>query len=209
MPTKDGFTAGQLVQKAAQDTTKYDALEVGEALADEVLKNVWECVDKHIPILGVSQFCVVMLMCDDHVLVNAKRRKFYAWPFLPSPRPRQTVFHYDGNTDTISRLWSLPTEKMMAVLSETTGVAKEWEDTKRWVDAFYAPFEGSKTTFHQFIRSQSGVNMMSEKEYCKTLAGNKVSSEAHDQIDTLLPETFDFFKPFEPKVVNSSKAILH
>jgi hypothetical protein len=189
--------AGELSKIASLDSTKYDYLEVGYALSEDVLKEVWKCIDTHKDILDCKEFCVIMLMADDNILKNVKRRKFYAWPFLPQPRPRQTVFHYKKSTDDICRLWSLPPAHVMAVISNMTYVDKRWAKSKGWCDAFFA-FQ-----FHDHIRKESGVRMLTEKEHVKKLGTDKVMDSAHNDLDALFPQEFDFNKPFEGKVVDS------
>jgi hypothetical protein len=205
MPDKNGLTAGELHRKCMSDATRYDALEIGHELASSVIENVRVCIERNLDKIDVDEFCVVMLMCDDCILSSAKRRKFYAWPFLPAPRPRQTVFHFDRRSQDIRRLWSLPTAKVMATISEMPIVDRMWAQTKSWCDAFYGRAEMKKETFYEFIRRTTGCKMLSEEEHVANLKklGTEKVHLLQDEIDTLAPESFDFFKPFESNVVHS------
>src|SRR5260221_14287071 len=108
------ITAGQLANKALSDTTKYDALEVGHALADDIHKHLWESIRLHHEIIDENEFCVVMVIATDPLIKNLQRRKFYCWPYLPKPRPNQAVFLYNKQLDKITkRLWVLPSDMVM------------------------------------------------------------------------------------------------
>lgn len=85
-------TAGELSHKAASDTTKYNALEVGHALSDDILPHLHQAIENHIKIIDENEFCVVMVISKDPLISNLMRRKFYCWPYLPKPRPNQAVF---------------------------------------------------------------------------------------------------------------------
>src|ERR1700704_428102 len=99
-------TAGELSLKAKSDTTKYDALEIGHALADDIMPQLRQCIENHKTIIDENEFCIVMLISKDTLISNLQRRKFYAWPFLPKPRPNQSVFLYNKGLDRIThRLW--------------------------------------------------------------------------------------------------------
>src|SRR5208337_4131248 len=98
---KQRKTAGELANKALSDTTKYDALEVGHALADDIEKHLYESVRKHRDIIDELEYCVVMIVAKDPLIHNLQRRKFYCWPYLPSPRPNQAVFLYNKTLDRI------------------------------------------------------------------------------------------------------------
>lgn len=207
-------TVGQIYQDCLTDSTRYDPLEVGHEITDRMAAELNKCVEKHLDILDVPEFCVGMLICDDNIVNNVKRIKYYAWPFLPEPRPRQTVFWYRRSTDQLTRIWSLPDAKTMAHLASMQAVSKEWMLSKFWVDTLYQWFNGLVTGlqpyyFYEVIRRQTGCKMLSEKEHVAQLvnSGQKASSSCHDQIDTLFPETFDAFKPFESKVVHPNEII--
>jgi len=193
-------TAGELALKAASDTTKYDSLEVGHALCDDVLDQLRICIEKHKSIIDEPEFCIVMLIVDDCLIKGVMRRKFYAWPFLPSPRPRQACFLYKKQNDKISRLWVLPDAFTMATISEMTYVAPQWKTMKGWSDAF---FDGK---FFEHIRAQHGINMLSEIEYLN--ANRDKLIEAGCQVpDTAVAEPFDFSKISIKKIVDTKTAI--
>src|ERR1044071_4994256 len=131
-------TAGELSRKAQSDTTKYNAREVGQALADDIMPHLRQCIENHKNIINENEFCIVMLIAEDPLIHNLKRRKFYAWPYLPKPRPNQSVFLYNKGKDAIThRLWILPSDMVMAELHSLSTVAKEYVTLKAWSDAFY------------------------------------------------------------------------
>lgn len=192
-------TAGQLAVKAASDKTSYSSMEVGHALCDDVLKQLWLCIDRHKPIINEEWFTVVMVTAGDPLIKNMMRRKFYAWPYLPSPRPHQAVFLYRRSTDDVQYLWSLPDAATMAELATLVTVDKAWKRMKFWCDAFFSGH------FHDHIRWQHGIVLESEREYldahrqklieagCKPLTGSHA-------------EAFDFSKIQAYKVGNAGES---
>ncbi len=180
-------TAGQLSLEAARDSTRYDLLEVGEALTNDLLKQIWDCIDRHHSIIDEPEFCVVFVRAKDPLLKNILRRKFYAWPFLPSPRPEQTVFHYSKVNDTICRLWSLPSAKVMAVISEMGYVDKQWQKTKNWCDSFF------RGTFFEDIRHEHAIKLLSESEYLEANREPLIKAGCKE-IDPSFTKPFDFAK---------------
>lgn len=209
MPKRKNKMAGELYREATADSTRYDPLEVGYALSESVLAEVWKCIDAHENVLDTPEFCVVLLMADDNILRNAKRVKYYAWPFLPEPRPRQTVFHYRRSTGDICRLWSIPTAAVMATMSSMPMVAKRWQETKWWCDIFFqwagdVYRKSDIFSFYRHIRSKEGITLLSEKEHVASLRGaaDKRSDASQDQIEALFPEAFDAFEAFKTKVID-------
>lgn len=154
-------TAGQLSKKAYADTTKYDALEVGHALTDDISKHLYEAVANYRNIIDENEFCVVMVLAKDPIIKNCIRRKFYCWPYLPKPRPNQAVFLYNKGLDKITkRLWVLPSDMVMAELAGTSIIVhKRYETMQAWSVAFF------KGTFWEYIRHEHGITMPSEHEY--------------------------------------------
>jgi len=153
-------TAGELANKALSDTTKYDALEVGHAMSDDIEKHLYESIQIYKPMINEDEFCVVMVIATDPLIKNAIRRKFYCWPYLPSPRPNQAVFLYNRHLDKITkRLWVLPSDMVMAELSSLPVVDKRYHTMQAWSIAF---FTGK---FWEYIRHESNVNLPSEHEY--------------------------------------------
>src|ERR1051325_4830258 len=151
-------TAGELSKKVASDTTKYDALEVGHALSDDIGIHLRQAIENHRDIINEDEFCVVMVIAKDPLIPNLMRRKFYCWPYLPSPRPNQAVFLYNKIKDKITkRLWVLPSDMVMAELAGSNIIVdKRYETMQAWSVAFF------KGTFWEFIRHQHGINMPSE-----------------------------------------------
>ena len=154
-------TAGELSAKAASDTTKYDALEVGHALSDDIGVHLRQAIENYKDIINENEFCVVMVIAKDPLIQNLMRRKFYCWPYLPKPRPNQAVFLYNKAKDQITkRLWVLPSDMVMAELAGTNVIVhKRYETMQAWSVAFF------KGTFWEFIRHMHNINMPSEHEY--------------------------------------------
>lgn len=179
-------TAGELSKKANRDTTKYDAIEVGHALADDILPHLQECIKNHYNLFDEEEFCVVMLIAKDPLIPNLMRRKFYAWPYLPSPRPNQAVFLYNKPLDRITkRLWVLPSDMVMAELASTNIlVHKKYQTMQAWSVAFY------KGTFWEYIRHEHEINMPSESEYLATNRDKLIQAGCK-------PLTAEFSDPFD------------
>ncbi len=196
-------TAGELSQKALADQTKYDALEVGHAMADDIEKNLYESVNKHKTIIDEEEFCVVMVIAKDPLIKNLIRRKFYCWPYLPSPRPNQSVFLYNKSKDRIvKRLWVLPSDTVMAELAGTEIIVhKRYATMQAWSVAFF------KGTFWEYIRHEHDITMPSEHEYF--LQHRKELIKAGCKIpDSTFSEPFDFDKINIEKIVDTQQAIV-
>jgi hypothetical protein len=195
-------TAGELSQKAAADTTKYDALEVGHALSDDIGVHLRECIEIHKPIINEPEFCVVMVIAKDPLIANLMRRKFYCWPYLPSPRPNQAVFLYNrGKDDITKRLWVLPSDMVMAELAGTSIIVhKRYQTMQAWSVAFY------KGTFWEYIRHEHDIRMPSEHEYF--LANREKLIEAGCKVpNAAMANPFDFSKVSIEKIVDTKTAI--
>ena len=193
-------TAGELSLKAASDKTKYDPLEVAHALCDDVMDQLRICAERHKSIIDEPEFCVVMILADDPLIKGLLRRKFYAWPYLPKPRPRQSCFLYRRGTDDFKHLWVLPDALSMAVISEMKFVAKHWKNMKGWSDAFFSG------TFFDYIRSQHGISMLSEGEYLEANR-EKLIEAGCKQTHSLPAEPFDFSKISVKQVVDADKSL--
>ena len=196
------LTAGELSKKAASDTTKYDALEVGYAMADDIGVHIRECIEKHRNIIDEPEFCIVMVIAKDPIIKNLTRRKFYAWPYLPSPRPNQAVFLYNKSLDTITkRLWVLPSDMVMAELAGSgIIVAKRYEKMQAWSVAFF------KGTFWEYIRHEHNIDMLSEHEYF--LANREKLIKAGCKLpDATTSHPFDFSKIAIEKIVDTKTAV--
>ena len=193
-------TAGELSKKAASDTTKYDALEVGHALADDIGKHLREAIENYRNLIDELEFCVVMILAKDPLIKNVVRRKFYCWPYLPSPRPNQAVFLYNKGLDKITkRLWVLPSDMVMAELASLAVVDKRYKTMQAWSVAF---FEGK---FWEYIRYEHDINMPSEHEYF--LAHREELIKAGCKIpNSTTTDPFDFSKISVKKVVDTQAA---
>lgn len=198
---KKRMTAGEMSLKAAYDENKYDSLEVGHALTEDIAKELAECVRRHNPIFDEEKYCVGYVIAADPLLKNVMRRKFFAMLYLPSPRPNQAVFLYNKVFDRFEkRLWVLPNPATMAELSEMPVVSKDYALMKAWSDAF---FEGR---FWQFIRKQHDIDMLSEIEYLKANRDKLIKSGCKE-IQSPLSQSFDFSKIATNKVVNPNTPV--
>jgi len=191
------MTAGQIQNKLNKDTTKYDALELGHWMAEDIEEQLYQAAHTYENMIGENEYCVVMLLAKDPLLKNVIRRKFYCWPYLPSPRPNQAVFLYDKRKQRITkRLWILPSDMVMAELSSLAVVDKRYKTMQAWSIAF---FQGK---FWEYIRYEHNIDMLSELEYMSKhreeliKAGCKIPA-SHD------PEPFDFSKIGIKKVVDA------
>lgn len=197
------LTAGELSNKALKDTTKYDALEVGHAMVDDLEKHLYESIEIYKKIYDEDEFCVVMVLAKDPLIKNVVRRKFYCWPYLPSPRPNQAVFLYNKKRGLITkRLWVLPSAEVMAELASLAVVDKRYKTMQAWSVAF---FEGK---FWEYIRYEYNIDMLSEKEYISQNREKLI--EAGCKIpDSSFSEPFDFSKIHIKKVIDAQEPILN
>lgn len=197
-------TAGELAQKASQDNTKYLAREVGEAICHDVEKQLRECIEKHKDIIEENEFCLVRVIASDPLIKPLKRIKYYAWPYLPSPRPNQAVFLYNKILDRVTkRLWILPNPILMAKLATSNViVTKEYETMQAWSVAFF------KGTFWDFIRHDQDIDMLSEHEYF--LKHRSELIEAGCKVpETNISEPFDFSKITIEKIIDTQAAVVN
>lgn len=191
-------TAGELEQQIAKDTTKYDAREVGHAMAEDIGMQLRICIDNHKNIIMEPEFCVVMIIATDPLIKTAKRRKFYCWPYLPSPRPNQSVFLYNkAKDDIVKRLWVLPSSMVMAELAGTDVIVhKRYQTMQAWSVAFF------KGTFWDYVRHDQNINMPSEHEYF--LANREKLIKAGCKVPkSRVAEPFDFSKIAIKEVVDT------
>ncbi len=195
-------SAGELSRKALSDATKYDALEVGHAMADDIEEHLYESVKKHHNMINENEFCVVMVVAKDPLLKNLIRRKFYCWPYLPSPRPNQAVFLYSKPAGRIvKRLWVLPSDMVMAELASLAVVDKQYRTMQAWSIAF---FEGK---FWEYIRYESGIDMPSEHEYFLQHREELIQAGCKER-DSNFSEPFDFEKIHIKKVIDTKEALV-
>lgn len=198
---KKHITAGEKAQKALQDTTKYDPLDIGHAVNHDIETQFRITIDRHNPIFDEKEYCLGYILAGDPLIKTLVRRKFFALLYLPSPRPNQAVFLYNKGKDQITkRLWVLPNAWQMAKLSSATTVPKEYKTMKAWSDAF---FNG---TFWKFIRDMHKIDMLSEIEYLKANR-EKLIQAGCKEVDPSFSEPFDFSKVSAYKVVDSGEPI--
>jgi len=182
-------TAGELANKALSDTTTYDALEVAYAVTDDFFKEMYKAVENYHQHIDQDEFCVVMIIASDPLIHNLKRRKFYCWPWLPKPRPNQTVLLYNKVLDKFTkRLWVLPCAEVMAELSSSNLILdKKYQTMRDWSVAFYLG------RFWEFIRYQHQITMLSQEEDMK-LHPSKFHQSFKDDPDSSDSQAFDFSK---------------
>lgn len=195
-------TAGELANKAASDRTKYDAREVALAITEDMAKHLQQAIENYHDQIPDDEFCVVMVIASDPLIPNAIRRKFYCWPWLPSPRPNQTVFLYNKRLNKITkRLWVLPNALTMAELATSDLVVhKRYQTMRDWSVAFY------KGTFWEFIRYQHDIKMLSQQEYMK-LHREELEKSGINEFDPNFTKPFDFSKITCGQFVDSVDAV--
>lgn len=205
------ISAGELSKKAFSDTTKYNAIEVGHAMTENIDQHIHECVELHLnyvdkegnhPFRLLDQFAVVMVIAKDNLIKNAIRRKFYCCPFLPSPRPNQAVFLYKAKEGKIvKRLWVLPSDMVMSELASLTVVDNRYKTMQAWSVAF---FEGK---FWEFVRYESGTTMVSQQEYLSQHREELIQAGCK-LLDPSYTNPFDFDKINIKKVIDSQEALV-
>lgn len=196
-------TAGELSRKASSDTTKYDPLEVAYAITEDIYDQLLICAEAHCPIFkDQDQFCLGLYIAGDPLLKNVRRHKYCAFPWLPEPRPQQSVYLFTKATQNIIRLWSLPNAQTMAIISEMQYVSPQWQETKAWCDAFF------KKTFFETIRGRNNLSMLAQSEWLDTY-GTEFGDTRADEVKGNVADTFDFSKISVKQVVDQDKASIH
>lgn len=180
--------AGALDRKIRQDSTKYKSMEAAHGICEEIPKQLEECARRHHCIINEPEFFLVMLIGDDPIIHTVIRRKFYAWAFLPEPRPNQSVWIYRKADQSTDLLWALPEPETMAYLSTMGLIADKWRRMKRWCDYFYSG------RFSSFIRKEfDKPDWLTEKEYLNKHAA-ELRQSLPDNSGSLRPETLDSCK---------------
>jgi len=157
-------------------------------MCHDVNKQLRECIEKHKNIIMEDEFCIVRVIATDTLIKPLKRIKYYAWPYLPSPRPNQAVFLYNKPLDKITkRLWILPNALTMSELASKTVVPKEYETMQAWSVAFY---EG---TFWDYVRHDQKIDMLSEREYISKHRDELIKAGCKPT-NVRIIEPFDFSK---------------
>ena len=180
-------TAGELSLKAKADRTKYDMLEVAHALTDDIAQQLQICAQTHSKIFDEDEFFLVLVIAGDPLIHGVRRHKYTAFPYMPKPRPQQTVFLFNKKTQSCKRLWSLPDAKTMAIVSEMPYVAPQWQSTKFWCDCF---FEGK---FFDRIREQHNIDHLSESEYLNLHRAELIKAGCNE-MEGFVADPFDFSK---------------
>lgn len=196
-------TVGALAYKASHDSTIYDAIEVGYALTEDIARELMVCAHRHKSIFDEDQYCVGYVISSDPLIQGVMRRKFFAFLYLPSPRPNQAIFLYDKRADKfIKRLWTLPNAWTMACLSELTTVDPKFKEMKSWCDAFY------NLNFWETIRKQQKITMLSESEYLNDNR-EKLIQAGCKEISSPLSDPFDFSKIALDKIIDTNQTGLN
>lgn len=196
------LTAGELAAKAAADTTTYKAMEVAQEWVKDLFDQLMEAVSLYKDKIDQDEFCVVYVIATDPLLPTLKRRKFYCWPYLPSPRPNQGVYLYRKSSDKIvCRLWTLPVAETMAELA-TPGfvVDKPYELMQLWSREFY------KGNFWKFIRKQHGIKMLSQEEWDELNKSDLIKAGL-ESVEPRAADPFDFSKISAGQVEHSGNAL--
>lgn len=195
-------TVGALALKATNDSTRYDVTDIAHALTDDIARELLVCAHRHREIFDEDEYCVGYVIASDPLIKGVMRRKFFAYLYLPSPRPDQTIFLYSKRYDRfLKRLWTLPNYITMAELSESLSVPEKYKDMKGWCDAFY------EFKFWDYIRKQHGIKMLSESEYLNANREKLIESGCKE-VDTSFSDTFDFSKVAAYKVIDSNEVSL-
>jgi hypothetical protein len=209
-------TAGELSLKATSDNTKYDPLEIGYALTDDVIHQLQVCGQNHSHIFDEHEYFLVLIVAGDPLIKGVRRHKYAAFIHMPKPRPQQSCFLYNKFTGKIKRLWSLPDAKVMATISQMSYVDKKWRETKGWCDAFFCGwmFDDATQTyintnthhFFDYIRKQHGIKHLSESEYLDAHREELIKAGCKET-DTALSDPFDFSKVSIEKIVDTKTAL--
>ena len=195
-----GKTAGEYSLKASRDNSRYDPLELGYAMTDDVINQLRICAERHEPIFDEVEYCLCLNVASDPLISHVKRHKYSAYLYLPSPRPEQSCYLYNKITKNIRRLWSLPNAKVMAIISEMPHVAAKWQMTKSWCDSFF------NKEFWQIIRKQNNMSMLSEIEYLEANREKLIKSGCNE-CDPTLSQPFDFNKVVSNKIVDTNNVV--
>ncbi len=185
--------------KASSDKTIYDPLEVGHALTDDIIPQIMICAERHKHIFDEEEYFVCLFIAYDPLITTLRRHKYAAFLHMPSPRPQQVCFLYNKITNKLTRLWSMPDARVMAIISEKPFVDKSWRKTKGWVDAFF------KGQFWAYIRKESNISHLSEIEYLKTNRQKLIDSGAKEGAPSR-PEAFDFSKIHIDHIIDTKTA---
>jgi hypothetical protein len=198
------LTLGQVHNKLIADTTKYNAFEVGYALIQDIAEELMKCALRHEPIFDEDEYCVGFVLAADPIFKETMmRRKFFAYLYLPSPRPNQCIFLYNKKKQQfIKRLWTLPNAATMAELSEMSIVDRRYRDMKGWCDAFF------KLKFWEYIREQHKIDMLSESEYLKVNREKLIKSGCQDGKPSD-PEPFNFGKIAGHEIIHPLTPVLN
>lgn len=209
-------TAGELALKASSDNTKYDPLEIGHALTDDVMEQLKICAQRHKDVFDEDEYFLILVVAGDPLIKGIRRHKYAAFIHMPKPRPQQSCFLYNKVTGKIKRLWSLPDAKVMATISQMSYVDKKWRNTKGWCDAFFTGWLYDKDTesiintdptyFFNYIRKQHDIKHLSESEYLDANREKLIKSGCQET-NAVLSDPFDFSKVTIEKIVDTKTAI--
>ena len=152
-----------LANKVARDSAGYSVFESATAWSQDIMEQVEVCAEKHKDTFDSGEFCVVMIYADEPLIKGMKRRKFYAWPFLPKPRASQTVWYVRPKHNVVRMLWALPAADTIASLALMVNVDPSYRNMKRWSEWIYEP------GFYEKARKEFGISMLSEEEHLEVM----------------------------------------
>ena len=92
---------------ATQKQEKLSIKEQQEAMTEDYLKNLIECVDTHAKIF-LGNFYVVVITKNEKLMPNVFRNYFSGRESCPTPDYDQTVFRYNKATEDIEYIWTIP-----------------------------------------------------------------------------------------------------
>lgn len=127
-----GQVSSELLQKPS---TPVNAIDQGNAMLNDYMKNVIECVASTRKIAD-GDFYVVVLTKREHLMKNVMRNYYFARFTCPTPNYDQAVFKYNRDNETIDFLWVIPTKDVcLYYLENRTLIPKEeWELLKYVLD---------------------------------------------------------------------------
>jgi hypothetical protein len=177
-------------------------LEVAHAVCETTIEDLRECATIHNPIFDMDEYYIVLVLVKDSMDDKLTRRKFYGYPFMPKPRPDQSVWLYNKKSDKIVRLWVLPNAATMAYISERSWVAPRYETMKQWSDAFFAK------KFWEFIRQQQKRNDLLSEDEALALNFDELIQRGEDDIDSIRAKPLDSIKAEAEEFIDAQKVVV-
>lgn len=158
--------AGQLNAELRKETCPYEAGEVVQEMTKDIPEQLYQCARNHREVIDEPEYCVIMLLRKEPHLENIIRHLYFAWPYMPKPRPDQSVFIYNKAKDSLDLLWTLPPAHALAMLSEMQVVDQGYFNMKKWCDLYWDELKG-KRVWAEEIRKWTGCKLETEDEFLK------------------------------------------